>query len=107
MTTKQAIAKANDLFRTTMIQTPRHRVMLTSGVAQGLNREKVISAVMAFNNFTKENDPYGEHDFGKVIVDDEAYFWKIDYYDEKYEYGGDPKEGPVSRVLTIMLANEY
>lgn len=72
---------------------------------QSTIREKVE----LFNDFNKENDPYGEHDFGAIVHNGEEIYWKIDYYDPELKYGSedpaDPKQ--TSRVLTIMLANEY
>jgi hypothetical protein len=105
--TKSKIAKDNDLLRQTLITSSRHKVVLTPGVATDPNREDVITAVRAFENFTRGNDPYGEHDFGQVDVKGQVYFWKIDYYDTDLIHGADPYEGPVTRVLTIMQASEY
>ena len=105
MDSKQ-IAKMNDLLRTTFMT---GRVILTIGVQSSPDREEVITAVREFNDFNNDNDPHREHDFGQVIVNDVKYFWKIDYYDEHYEYGVDPYEDDekVRRVLTIMRADEY
>ena len=36
--------------------------------------------MQSFSNFTKDNDPHREHDFGDFPIKGEAYFWKIDYY---------------------------
>ena len=35
----------------------------------------------AFENFTDDNDPYFEHDFGNFELDGETIFWKIDLYE--------------------------
>ena len=62
---------------------------------------------MAFDAFTKDNDPWHEHDFGKFSVGGEEYMFKIDYYDENLQYGADPLTQPFRRVLTILRADEY
>lgn len=81
---------------------------MTEGVLEaGPRVPAIITAVRAFNDFTQANDPHGEHDFGKVVVDREEYFWKIDYYDDNFENGANPEEGSVCRLLTIMRTNEY
>jgi hypothetical protein len=70
----------------------------------------VFAAVAAFDTFTTDNDPYGEHDFGKVVVEGETLFWKIDYSDKRDPDLGadDPADAATTeRVLTIMLAEEY
>jgi hypothetical protein len=59
-----------------------------------------------------DNDPYGERDFGAVMIDGvaEKIFWKIDYYADKSCALGasDPADPAQSfRVLTIMLASDY
>ncbi|MEP2828193.1 MULTISPECIES: DUF3768 domain-containing protein [Alphaproteobacteria] len=87
------------------------QVLITRGI-QALPQEvvqKVIEAVKAFDDFTPDNDPHGEHDFGSVRIDENAIFWKIDYYDRSMEAGSpDPADPEVTtRVLTIMLADEY
>ena len=69
---------------------------------------KLMLQVRQFDDFTAGNDPHGEHDFGKVTVDGEALFWKVDYYDVNLEYGSpDPSDDTVTcRVLTIMTAQD-
>lgn len=87
------------------------RVMLTSGV-QALEegaRAELLHAVQRFDQFDPANDPYGEHDFGRVIVIGQGYFFKIDYYDNDLQYHSpDPADATVTtRVLTIMREDEY
>ncbi len=68
----------------------------------------VLNAVRMFNAFDHRNDPWGEHDFGKVTLAAEAYFWKIDAYDLNLEFGSpDPSDEAVTcRVLTIMTGDD-
>ena len=65
--------------------------------------------IRPFKDFDPDNDPYGEHDFCAVDVQDVRPFGKIDYYDRDIRYGADDPSDPVhtTRVLTIMLAEEY
>lgn len=84
---------------------------MTSGVSS-LPEPKLITLmnlVRTFDEFNGDNDPYGEHDFGKIEFEGTAYFWKIDYYDAEFTYGSpDPTDETVTnRVLSIMLAEEY
>lgn len=69
----------------------------------------IMEAVRSFSDFTPDNDPYGEHDFGAVTVMGHKVFWKIDYYDRNMQFGSpDPADPEVTtRLLTIMLAQEY
>lgn len=86
-------------------------VLCTSGI-QALGEVMVreaIQALMRFDDFSNDNDPYGEHDFGSIELAGRTIFWKIDYYDLDLN-GGSPDPADVavtSRVLTIMLAEEY
>lgn len=64
----------------------------------------------SFNAFTPDNDPYGEHDFGSIIIDGQKLLWKIDYFDRSDPDLASPDASDASmteRVLTIMLAGEY
>jgi hypothetical protein len=69
----------------------------------------IFSKVREFDQFSSDSDPNGEHDFGSFDFIDQKIFWKIDYYDLELEYGSDDPADPskTTRVLTIMLANEY
>jgi len=84
---------------------------MSQGVAE-LSHEKklqLLALVINFNLFNEDNDPYGEHDFGQVELDNVRYFWKISYYDKNLEYGSpEPSDPAVTRrVLNIMEASEY
>lgn len=104
------IRAANIQLRTTGIG---GKVLLTQGVntlAEDV-LHKVIQAITTFDDFTEDNDPHGEADFGSVVIDGvgELVFFKIDAYDVNYEYGSpDPADPEVTRrVMTILLASEY
>ena len=100
------IRELNDLARQSLSGC---RVMITQGVQQLERLDDILLEVRQFNNFNTDNDPYGEHDFGKIELFGEIIFWKFDYYDHTLEFGSeDPSDPAVTcRVLTIMLANEY
>ena len=111
------IQKQNDIFRKQSYKaieddhTIRGRCVKTHGVGC-LDYEvqiTILELVHNFNNFTEDNDPHGEHDFGSFTCKGNKIFWKIDYYDVNYEYGSeDPSDlSKTRRVLTIMLAEEY
>ena len=86
-------------------------VMLTHGInaLSDADRLAVMNKVRSFNNFTPDNDPHGEHDFGSFKHNAETYFWKIDCYDlQMLAHSPDPTDPSVTkRVLTIMMAQEY
>jgi hypothetical protein len=96
------IAKLNDAYRKN-----RQGFMVTRGVSALQDIVEVIDMVAGFNEFSEDNDPYGEHDFGSFDCFGEKLFWKIDYYDSKLEAWADPLGGECHRVLTVMLAEEY
>lgn len=96
------IAALNDIFRKTS-----HRIMVTQGVKKMEDLPELIGEIRRFNDFTKGNDPYGEHDFGSLEWCGKKVFWKIDYYDQALKYGKDPLSSECRRVLTVMLASEY
>jgi len=102
------IAALNDEFRKSFIG---GEVYITVGLNE-LGSEFVVQAVDAvkqFDAFTSEYDPYGEHDFGSLNVQEHKLFWKIDYYDPTMKFGSeDPSNAELTkRVLTVMLAGEY
>ncbi|MHA6287132.1 DUF3768 domain-containing protein [Maricaulis sp. CAU 1757] len=102
------IRELNDALRTTG---KGGRLVMTRGVHD--RGEAFILAAFAairdFDDFTPENDPYEDHDFGRVVIDGEPLLWKIDYYDTTMKFGSDDPSDPeqTTRVLTVMLANEY
>jgi hypothetical protein len=102
------IRELNDRFRTTMTG---GRVMMTTGVDALPSDVKamVIRRVATFSDFTKDNDPYSERDFGSFSLAGHKFFFKIDYFDAAMQFGSEDPADPskTTRVLTIMLAEEY
>jgi hypothetical protein len=101
--TSAKIAELNDAFRR---QNPV-RYTFTRGVLASLNIQRVVSMIRSFDVFTEDNDPYGEHDFGRIELDGETVFWKIDYYDQELAGWCDPLSSKCNRVLTVLLSEEY
>jgi hypothetical protein len=106
--TAARIASLNDALRE---QGTGGRVVVTSGLLGKGNDflERAVASVRTFSAFAPDNDPYGEHDFGSVTIEEETVFWKIDYYAPGLEVGSEDPADPAKteRVLTIMLAEEY
>jgi hypothetical protein len=104
----ERIAALNDRFRQTFWG---GKVMMTQGVQElpDATREKLFRAVSEFDDFTEDNDPHREHDFGRIQLDGHTFFWKVDYFDHTMLFGADdPSDNHnTTRVLTIMLASEY
>ena len=102
------IRSLNDAFRRSFVG---GAVMITAGVeAMPLDqRRSLLQKIRDFDAFTEDNDPHHERDFGAVDEAGERFFFKIDYYDRKTEFGSpDPADPSVTtRVLTIMRADEY
>ncbi len=85
-------------------------VMSAGVIALGPARQlMILQAVASFDSSDESNDPYGDHDFGAVEVEGDRLFWKIDYCDQTLSaHSPDPADPSVTtRVLTIMLAEEY
>ncbi len=81
---------------------------------QALRRTLVQSALLrkiATCEFTPDNDPHGEHDFGSLDYDGHKIFWKIDAYenDGSFQWGASKPWDETSsfRIVTVMLASDY
>ncbi len=104
----ERIAALNDRFRQTFWG---GKVMMTQGVQELPDdmQAKLFRAVSEFDDFTDDNDPHLEHDFGRIMFGSCTFFWKIDLHEElPVKRLNDNSSEPVfTRVLTIMLASEY
>ena len=109
----ERIAKQNDAFRvTTMqgLQGDTGKAVRTRGVAALGSFANILIQyrIAEFSEWTEDNDPYGEHDFGALQIDGlPEIFWKIDYYANADMEFGTADRLNAYRVLTIMLADEY
>jgi len=85
------------------------RVVITQVIQTKDDVPAVLDQVRWYEAFTPDNDPYGEHDFGSFRHAGETVFWKWDYYDVDLQmHSSDPSDPTITtRVLTIMLADEY
>ena len=104
----EKIARLNDEFRLTC---KGGRVVLTQGIASMRPDDQllIVNKVRHFDDFSNDNDPWNEHDFGAFDYNGEKVFFKIDYYDPTFEMGSEDPANPekTARVLTIMRADEY
>jgi hypothetical protein len=98
----------NDNFRSTFVG---GQVVTTRGVdALPIDtKARVVLTVQSFDEFTADNDPHREHDFGSFDIEGETYFFKIDYFALDMTAGSEDPADPekTTRVLTIMRADEY
>jgi hypothetical protein len=106
----EKIAALNDKLRTTL-DPNSGQVMLTQGLTSLGNAfvQAALAKLKAFNVFTEDNDPHGEHDFGSFEIDSRMLFFKIDYYAPDMQHGSEDPSDPsqTARVLTLMLPEEY
>ena len=71
--------------------------------------QQLRAAIASFTDFSADNDPHGEHDFGALELFGAKLFWKIDYYHPDHDTHA-PVPSNIElcrRVLTVMLAEEY
>ena len=113
MVATSRIRQLNDEFRSTLLDSKlgSQGVYFTAPIA-GLplhEQSEIIRRVVEYDEFTAENDPHGEHDFGSFEFAGERILWKIDCYDLDLHYGSpDPSDPAVTkRILTIMFGDDY
>lgn len=87
------------------------RIVITRGI-EALGPEAirvVLLAVAAFDDFSEENDPWGEHDCAILTVVGRRIMFKVDYFDHEREHHSPDAADPAVtvRIMTVMLAEEY
>jgi Protein of unknown function (DUF3768) len=106
MTTKtEAIRALNDRLRQNFTE---GTAVVTTGVA-ALGAEavaRIVKTISVYDDFCHDNDPWEEHDFGAFEAEGHTIFFKIDLYEEP-NVNNPNGEPVVTRVMTIMLAEEY
>jgi Protein of unknown function (DUF3768) len=107
--TASTIAELNDRFRKGERKLGIERTTEMVEALSSEQQQELFRLVRMFDQFTEENDPHEEHDFAIIELDNENYFFKIDYYDVDMEHGSeDPSDPTVTRrVMTIMHSSEY
>jgi len=103
-----AVRNLNDAWR--CYGQGRGRVVLSDAIK---NRgetfvQRAMTAIKQFDNFNRKFDFWGEHDFGRIQIDDETLVWRFDYLDEN---GALLSEDPTdthktTRQLRVLLASE-
>jgi len=99
--TKKEIAERNDALRASIPRiAPPNLLVMTGGISSLAveHVDVIMEKVKTFDDFSKDNDPHKEHDFGAFTFHNSKVMWKIDDY-----AGHDGFE----LVLTVMLAEEY
>lgn len=102
---KSLIREKNDWIRRQLPNLPEpHKLSLSHDVGELSDGEimELLGLVRDFKSFAEENDPWSEHDFGKVELKGDAYYWKFDYYSRNLE--GHEVNG--TRLLTIYTPFE-
>ncbi len=103
------IRRLNDAFRHGEVM---HGTLVLTESIQAFGEDvypTIVNKVAEFSEFSEDNDPHQEHDFGSISYQNEKIFWKIDYFDRDMKGHSPDAANPdvTQRVLTIMLACEY
>lgn len=71
--------------------------------------DRAYKAVRYEAEFDEDIDPHQEHSMGRIVINGETLWFKIDYYDPSYECGSeDPTAtNQTRRVLTILFPEDY
>ncbi len=86
------------------------RFFLTTGIqAMGQRAlDEILAKVRAYDMFTEDSDPRGEHSFGEITVKNRKIVWQISYYDRNLKNASpDPANPAVTcRLMKVMTADE-
>lgn len=115
---RERVAVLNDQLRANLDRPAPNIVVMTQGILAMVDDDPLLAAarqmelmsvVASYANFSEDNNPHGERDFGPFDWRGTRCYWKIDYYDRQTDSGSpDPSDpGVTCRVLTILRADEY
>ena len=100
---KELVSALNDQFRMTLVG---ERFMVNRGfnALPRAMKEAALIRLRDFDNFTKDNDPCGDHSAGSFEEDGYKFFWKIDCYDK----GGECEaQDPSNPEVTTRAENHH
>ena len=106
MANNERIRELNDNLRKTLLG---GQVVITASLADRTDLNQILEKVRTFDDFSEDNDPHKEHDFGSIEIGSDTLFWKIDAYSLDMN-GASPNsadEKVTQRVLCIMHSSEY
>lgn len=87
------------------------RVLTTIGIRSKPVEDvsRILYKVQHFSDFNKNNNVYGERDYGSFAFKGDVIIWKIDYYDKNYRFMSENPADPTitNRVLTIMTSEDF
>lgn len=88
-----------------------HRITITQGIMAypAEQQEEIIHRILVFQAFTEDNDPHLDRDLMVIEYLGTKIYGKMDHYDLAMEYLSPDTSNDqlTTRVLTIMLADEY
>ncbi|MBO9448193.1 DUF3768 domain-containing protein [Ruegeria sp. R14_0] len=105
------IAQQNDAFRKRLPEGGEGIIVQTTAIdnmGPGFVAE-CLNQIVTYDGFNEDNDPYGTHEMGFMDIMGHKVCFKIDLYDETYQYGT-PAPADLSktrRVLTILFLSDY
>lgn len=105
------IAQQNDAFRKRQPEGGEGMIVQTTAIDNmgPIFVAACLAQIATYDDFTEDNDPHGTHEMGFMDIMGRKVWFKIDLYDETYQYGT-PAPTDLSktrRVLTILFPSDY
>ncbi|ABG51938.1 hypothetical protein Tery_2755 [Trichodesmium erythraeum IMS101] len=105
---QRTITKLNDRFRNGDKSLGEYKMSRQVLALSRKKQKELFKEIQDFCDFTPENDPEGQHEMGKVMMDGVEYVWKIDYLDTSMIMLSDVPEdiNRTTRVLLVIREDE-